>query len=254
MLNSVILVLRELLEAALLISLLLALSHHLKLKILWSWASVVTGASLAWLAVQYYPQLSAAAQGYGAELLNIALLSGCVLMGTGLNLQLIQNDYRIPADWAYSCCFGMLCCTWMREAIEIFMYFSNFTSDASYSSWIGGGIGAGIGCSVGVILFDLFSLMPAQYFKRAFVLLTSLALAGFSMQVATDFMQMGWLNSGPAVWDSTWLLDEESLLGEFVVALLGYESKPNVLQLGFYLLTLLPVVLSCGWRFRKPVA
>ena len=48
-------------------------------------------------------------------------------------------------------------------------------------------------------------------------------------------MQVDWLSQSPAVWDTSSIITEHSLLGELLYALIGYEATPTFLQSSVYI-------------------
>lgn len=112
---------------------------------------------------------------------------------------------------------------------------------------MGGAIGAGIGLSLGALAYYFFLFMPIKIFLPTFVVTTLLIVGGLAMQIAKELMQIGVLNGGQPMWDSSWLINERSLWGELLYALLGYEAKPTGVQGFFYALAIAPVIGACAW-------
>jgi high-affinity iron transporter len=145
-----------------------------------------------------------------------------------------------------------------REGSEIWIYLSSFThkSDMLVSALIGAAIGTGIGMSLGAITYYVFSFMSKRFFLPIFLIVISLLAGGLSMQIAKQLMQIGLLDSGAPLWDSSFLVNEHSWLGELLYALLGYDSRPAPVQGIFYVLSIAPILLASlwhAWRLRvKP--
>jgi high-affinity iron transporter len=88
-----------------------------------------------------------------------------------------------------------------------------------------------------------------------FLLVITLLAAGLAMQIAKQLMQIGLLDSGTPLWDSSFLVDEHSWFGELLYALLGYDSRPAPVQGFFYLLTVAPILVAFVWhRWRLRVS
>ena len=73
MLDAVILVLREVLEAALFVSLLLALGSQLQLGGRWAWAAIPLGLAGSWALSRFATPVAESFDGTGQELMNGAL-------------------------------------------------------------------------------------------------------------------------------------------------------------------------------------
>ena len=86
-------------------------------------------------------------------------------------------------------------------------------------------------------------------FFPLFFTLTSMIVCGLSMQVAKLGLQIGWLDSGDALWDSSALVNEQSWFGQFLHALFGYDANPDRVQVGFYLAALLTIAIAGVIRY-----
>ena len=265
MVDAVLLVLREVLEAALIMSLLLALSHKLQLRFRWSLSALLLGFVGSWLLAQYTYEITNAMDGTGQELLNAVLYFSVVLSVVVLGLLILPLAFtqrlktrESPPNTPrlmYSLFIIIVSFSVAREGSEIWIYLSGFANqtDAASSVYIGAAIGTGIGMSLGAITYYTFAFMRKKYFLPVFLVVITLLAGGLSMQIAKQFMQMGLLNSTAPLWDSSFLVNEHSWLGELLYALLGYDARPVPIQGTFYLLTIAPILLASiwhAWRLR----
>lgn len=179
-LNAVMLVLQEMIEAALLISVLLGFTHLFQkswdkafvLGTRWVATSIATGAIGAALYSYYTPQISEMFDYVGQEVFNasIHLLSFVLIfllafmVPSGPLSQNVLQRSRLAA-----CCMtGIVMFAIVREGSEIILYTvgvagqeENFTPVI-----LGGLIGAGIGISTGILLFyGLISLSLKWSFR-----------------------------------------------------------------------------------------
>lgn len=271
MLDSVLLILREVLEAALIISLLLALSNKLELSYRWSFIALIAGVAGSWLIAHYAYDIAEAMEGRGQELLNAALYCAVILSVTLLGLLVLpiiflpsrkktatdtdvtHGQLAQHTPLLYSLFVIIFSVSLSREGSEIWIYLSAFAhnQDAFSSALIGSAVGAGIGMSLGAIIFYLFTFMPEKYFFPIFIVMIVLWAGGLSMQIAKQLMQIDLLSSGQTLWDSTFLVDEHSWLGELLYALIGYDSRPSLTQGIFYLLTIAPILLALIWHLWR---
>ncbi|ARU27682.1 hypothetical protein CBR65_09715 [Cellvibrio sp. PSBB006] len=262
MVDAVLLILREILEAAMIISLLLALSRQISLNHRWILVAMVIGILGSWLLAYYAYAIAEALEGVGQELLNATLYSAVILSAILLSLHVIplsmsaskrafserRPNFFQPA--LYSMLVITVSCSVAREGSEIWIYVSGFLYDpgALQSAMIGGAIGAGIGMSLGAIAYYLFVFMPKKIFLPFFLVTVTLVVGGLSMQVAKQFMQIGWLESAAPMWDSSFLVSEQSWLGELLYALLGYDASPSMTQGAFYLAAIMPTISGVLWH------
>lgn len=267
MLDAVLLILREVLEAALILSLLLALSNKLQLNYRWSFFALLLGVAGSWMLAHYAYDIADAMDGTGQELLNASLFGAVILSVVVLSLIILplaflpEKDIAITRHTEFILQQGILYFLFiiivsfslMREGAEIWIYLSAFghQEGAMSSALIGAAVGAGIGMSLGAIIYYVFAFMRQQYFLPVFLLVITLLAAGLSMQIAKQLMQIGLLDSGSPLWDSSFLVDEHSWLGELLYALVGYDSRPAPIQGFFYLLTVAPILLALLWRIWR---
>jgi high-affinity iron transporter len=269
MVDAVLLVLREVLEAALIISLLLALSRQLGLSFRWGSVALVGGFIGSWLLANYAYEITDAFDGAGQELLNSVLYLAVILSIIGLSLLMLslalpapQNKqqgafFSLPLHVRYWLLHGFFVVTVSfsvaREGSEIWIYLSSFThhSNTLYPALIGAVIGSGIGMSLGAITFYSLVFMRRRFFLPVFLLVMTLLVGGLSMQIAKQLMQVGLLDSTAPLWDSSFLISEQSWLGEILYALLGYDAKPTLTQGIFYLAAILPILLGAAWHFTR---
>jgi high-affinity iron transporter len=266
MVDAVLLILREVLEAALILSLLLALCHKLHLQFRWSLVALVIGVIGSWVLAHYAYEIADAMEGTGQELLNAVLYLVVILSVITLGLLIsplafnAQKKHEIGTSspltlgthhkLIYRLFIVIVSFSLAREASEIWIYLSAFTNkaDTLFPALIGSAIGAGIGMSLGACTYYAFAFMPKNYFIPIFLVIITLLAGGLSMQIAKQLMQIGLLNSGAPLWDSTFLVNEHSWVGELLYALVGYDSRPAPIQGFFYLLTVTPILLACVWH------
>ena len=254
MLDSVLLVLREVLEAALFVSLLLALGAQLGLAWRWERVAIPLGLAASWASSRMAGPLAEAFEGTGQERLNAALYLAAILSFIALNTLLVPAIAgRQPAAprhrrLMYALFVLIVTCSMAREGSEVWIYLSSFVGNASALSAAvtGGLIGTGIGLSLCALVYYAFSFLGRRTFLALFFVLATLVAGGLSMQIAKLGLQTGWLDSGPPVWDTTWLVDERSWLGQLLHALFGYDANPGTLQAAFYFVALLAVAAGAA--------
>lgn len=254
MLEAVLLVLREVLEAALFVSLLLALTTKLGRHWRWSLAAIGVGLVGSWLLGHFAYAIAASFDGMGQELGNACLYGVAVACFIALNVMFAPTAFarsvpvfeRRASALIAGLCALIVACSLAREGAEVWLYLSAFENkpNALSAAIVGGAIGTGIGMSLGALVYYLFLAIPQRYFLPLFVVLTSLVSAGLAMQVAQQLMQIGWVDSGRAMWDSSALVSEQSWLGLMLHTVFGYDANPDATQASFYLGVMVIVTLG----------
>ena len=255
-LSAVIIILREVLEAALVLSLLVSTARLMKLSSRGIVAGFVLGSAGAVAATLFVDIISEGLDGVGQEVFNALLLGAIVLLlivyGAGFERRIATGNRRLkPLLLAVSCLAVALAIT--REGMEIIIFFYGFTADpaALLPVMVGGAIGAGIGISLGVLIYYGLISLPDRLAMVVPPLLLALVAAGMASQAVVYLMQGGMVESQLPVWDSSGWISETSVTGQLLYALLGYEATPTLKQLGLYGATLavfLLVSVSARWR------
>jgi high-affinity iron transporter len=250
LLSSVILVLREVLEAALLFSLLMALSKRLGISYRWVVVALITGLLGAAIYGFNIDRVSGLFDGVGQEVVNAALqiviyflLCALVIIA----MRRYQGD-AVPGQLVTVLMAISVMLAVVREGSEIMIYLSGFlqVKDLLVPVLAGSVIGAGIGLSVGAVFY--FALLTIE--QRAAVIaggvLLCLVAAGMASQATQLLIQADWLPSQYPVWDSSWLISEQTVGGQLLYALVGYEATPTPLQLFMYCASLLLILGIAG--------
>ena len=261
-LNSVMLVLQEIIEAALLVSVLLAFTHLFQkswdksfvLHARWVAVSIVTGALGAAVYSYFTPQISELFDYVGQEIFNasihllslvLVILLAFMVPSKRLSQAALQRS-RLAA-W---CMAGIVMFSIVREGSEILQYIGGIAGQEEnfLPVVLGGLIGTGIGISTGVLLFyGLISLSLIGSFRASLTLLCLIA-GNMSSQAVLLLTQADWLPFTPIAWDSSNALPENSVIGYLMYALIGYEATPSILQVGVYLFAIGLIVVSPLFR------
>jgi high-affinity iron transporter len=235
LINSVILILQETVEAALLIGVLLALNIRLQSSVRWFWVGLALGFGGAILLANQMINISEWFDYAGQEVISTTLQAIIYLMGA-LCVWLVTTIRPEAPDsrkvFAFSTSAAlMIFCAVVREGQEIILYLYGFSNTEYLQKTLAGGaMGFAIGVSMGTLLF--YSLVDSEGHDRRTICLILLALFAGNMlsQSTVQLMQVDWLIQSPAVWDTSSIITEDSLLGELLYALVGYEATPTPIQ------------------------
>jgi high-affinity iron transporter len=116
---------------------------------------------------------------------------------------------------------------------------------------LGGMIGLLGGIVLGYTLYAGLLRMPIRWFFSAASMLVLLLAAGMASQAAHFLIQADLLPSLAApLWDTSAALPENGLPGILLHSLIGYDSRPDGMQLVFYFAALLAIIVGMKWAAR----
>lgn len=257
LLDSIVIVLRETLEASILIALLLSVQRSVQfrqsdlqknyppivqIEKIWLPAALVCGAISALLYAHNLGSISEWFDYAGQEVIN-ATMQYCLSLSLILFLLLVGLN-RLRLLPCLMLLITALAIT--REGAEIFIFYRGFvTSSAQFSGALTSGfIGLMIGVSVGVLVFYSLTNIRPQKALVIQALLAALIAAGLAEQATQLLLQIDWLESAAPVWDSSALLPEHSVIGQLCYAVFGYEATPTGSEVLVYCMTLVAALLT----------
>lgn len=236
LLTSVVLVLQETLEAAILVSVLAAITARFALRIYWLPLALVAGTLLALLYAANMRVISEWFDYVGQEIVNAALQGLLAIAIIGLTAALRpfnsktvspqgQRVYPLAAAVALALAIT-------REGSEILVYLGGFLGhEEKWGPVLAGSlIGFGIGASLGFLIYYALAALRGRLGDWMPLLLLALFAGNMLAQSSLLLAQADLLPAGPALWDSSAWLPEDSLAGRLAYALLGYESRPSLTQ------------------------
>jgi high-affinity Fe2+/Pb2+ permease len=117
-----------------------------------------------------------------------------------------------------------------------------------------GALGLFVGAVAGYGLYAGFLCIPARLFFVATSGLILLLAAAMASQSARFLVQANILPSlANPLWNTSWLLDNTSVFGRFLHALVGYEAMPSGIQVVSYTATLILILAGMRlFRVRPP--
>lgn len=238
MLSSLVIILREVLEAGLIISALLAAARIKNVDTCSLAGGIVLGLIGAALIAGNMDAISNVGDGIGQELLNAALDIAIIICLTGCCSSALAGRHHMLLRWGG---VGAIACAASREVSEIIIYAWGFST--SFSAFvpvlIGGTIGVGIGVSISALLYYLLAYQPGRRALRITATLLALIAAGMAAEAIGYFEQAGLTPAQPPYWDSSSWVAEGSIYGQLLHALIGYEATPTPLQITAYALVFL---------------
>jgi high-affinity iron transporter len=136
----------------------------------------------------------------------------------------------------------------LREGSEVvlFLYGIAVSTKASPGSLLlGGTLGVLAGAAVSWLLYRGLLAIPLHRLFSVTNVLVALLAAGMAGQAVAILAGADLISAwGYQIWDTSWLLSDDSLLGLALKALLGYSARPMGVQLAAYVATLAFLVLA----------
>lgn len=260
MLGSAIIVFRETLEAALIIGIIAVATRNLRSRNAWLGTGIAAGVIGSLLVALFTGRIAELAEGVGQELFNAGVLGLAASMLAWHNIWMARHGMKLARDAkqlgrdvttgsremsALALVVGLAI---LREGSEtaLFLYGLLSGGEETLASVLGGGaIGLLLGCLAGVGLYAGVLRIPARHFFTATSALILLLAAAMASQAARFLVQADLLPSlASPLWNSTWLLDNHSLMGRLLHTLAGYEATPSGIQVAFYVATLVLILLG----------
>ena len=258
MLAAALIVFREVLEAGLIVGVVLAATEGLAARARWIAGGVAAGVLGAGLVALFAQRLSEAFQGSGQAVFNAAILIGAVLMLSWHILWMSRHAREMVGDMktlgqkltvGESTLLAMatvVAVAVLREGSEVVLFLFGIaaSSGADPIAMLGGGL---LGVAGGAVLsFAIYRGLLAIPTGKLFAVtngLVALLAAGMAGQAAVYLVQANLIPSlGDQVWDTSWLLRDDGLIGRALHALVGYSDRPMGIQIVAYLVVLAGLV------------
>lgn len=266
MLATAVIVFREVLEAALVISIVLAAAKGVAGRGRWVGFGIMLGVGGACLVAAFAGAIAGAVQGRGQELLNAAILLAAVIMlgwhnvwmskhGKALAGQITAMGHDVVSGRSpASVLLIVVMMAVLREGSEVVLFtYGIYASGARGAMMLaGGGLGVAAGAAAGALLYHGLLRIPTRYLFTVTGWMILLLAAGMAADAAGFLVQAGVLPAiEPGVWDTSWLLSEHSIAGQLLHILVGYTQRPSAIQIIFYVTTI-AAILSLTQLIHRP--
>lgn len=265
MLGSAIIVLRESLEAALIIGVVAAATRAVPGRSGWLVAGIVGGLAGSLLVAASAGEIGQWADGVGQELFNAGVLGVAVLMLAWHNVWMSAHAQQLVGqvrDVAAAVGDGrrelsaiaiVVALAVLREGSEtvLFLYGLHAGGESTASVAAGGALGLVGGLALGIAMYLGLLRIPLRWFFAVTGALVLLVAAGMAGQVARFLVQADLLPAlADPLWDTSAVVPNESALGTLLHALIGYDAAPAGLQVLFFVVALATVFAAM--RLARP--
>ncbi|NRB11345.1 MAG: FTR1 family protein [Rickettsiaceae bacterium] len=264
MFKIAVIIFRECLEISLLMGIIIAVTKPIKDSIKYIIMGAMTGLVLASLFAFFTRALTVTFGGLGDELFNsgIILLTTFIISWTviwmqGYNRKIKKNitelSDRITSGTVSKFMLVFVVATvLLREGAEmlLFIYSISSAENIAVDDYITGlGIGALLGFIVGIIIYLGLIKFAGKYIFKISTILLILIAAGLASEAAGIMTSSGIIEVfSEQLWDSSWLIEDRSTIGKLLNIIIGYDSRPNVMQMIFYLGTIAFNVITLNIR------
>lgn len=265
MLSALIIVFREVLEAALVVGIVCAATRGVAGRNLMVALGILLGVAAACLVAVGADAIAGLAAGMGQEVFNaLVLLAVVVLLGShilwmsrhgehlarsadtaGRSVRSGERPLRILA--------ALVGLAVLREGSEVVLFLHGIAATGATAGAMltGAGLGVALGALAGAALYGGLLGIPSRYLFAVSTVLLTLLAAGMAGQAAKYLIQADYLPALGYPWDTGWLLRNDSVAGTLLGTLVGYEAEPAGMQLLFY--GAVVVALAAGARcLRRP--
>lgn len=258
MLATAVIMFREVLEAALIIAIVLGASRGIAGRGRWIAAGVGLGLLGASIVAILANVASSEFSGNGQAILNAVILLGAVAMLTWHNVWMSAHGRQLAAEVKtvgldvrsgqrpLAALLVITLIAVMREGSEAVLFFwAIATSGEQGLNMVIGGLGgvAG-GILVGLLLYIGLLRIPVRHFFTVTSWLILFLASGLAAQAAGFLNQIGLLpDLGIGVWNTSSILNQNSLAGQLLHILVGYIARPSGIQVAFYVGTFLTILI-----------
>jgi high-affinity iron transporter len=259
MLSTALIVFREVLEAALVVSIVMAATKGVLNRGWWVSGGLFGGIFGAGLIAIFADVISSWASGMGHEVFNAGVMFIAVVMLAWHSIWMGKHSremaQQISAVGKAVAAGGrpltglaiVVGVAVLREGSEAVLFLYGIAAGdpgQTPQMIIGGLLGILGGVGLGAAMYAGLLQIPL---KRLFAVTNALIIllaAGMASQGVGFLASAGLLPSwGETVWDTSRLLKESSLLGKMLHTLIGYTARPSGIQIAAYIATLVIIVL-----------
>ncbi len=263
MLSSLLITLREGLEAALIIGIILAylarIGSRQSFKPVWLGTSLavlvslIAGAAIFLLAGEFSGQAEEIFEGL-AMFVAAGVLTWMIfwMRKQAINIK-VHLHAQIQSVLTSGSSLGLVVIAFVvvvREGIEtvLFLFAATRVAESPVLFTVGGFLGLAIAIGIGYSIYKGTSRLNLRTFFNVTSLVLIVFAAGLLAHGIHEFHEVGIIPSVVEhVWDINHILPEKSTFGRFLTAIVGYNANPSLVEVGAYFVYL---ALALGGYFR----
>lgn len=260
MFKIAIVIFREFLEITILLSIITAATRQITKSKLYITFGIILGVLASIVLAFFFKQIIIHAfDGMGDEIFNLIVICITVLVLSltiawmrGHSSKIFNNFTNISSKINNGIMQNIILVllvafTMLRESMEIILFLHSVTSVQiidTRSYLLGFSIGGVLGMLFGaVIYYGLIKLAGRYIFKVSSIMLALIA-AALAAEAAGVMTSSGIIDiMSDQLWDSSWLISDYSITGKILNIVIGYNAKPNGMQIIFYICTICLIIL-----------
>ena len=259
MLSALLIVFREVIEAGLIVGIVLAATQGVPRRNFAVSSGVAGGVLGACLVAAFAGGLASLFQGSGQELFNASILILAVMMLTWHNVWMASHGREMARELKQAgrevvtgkrtlAALGVVVgVAVLREGSEVVLFLYGIAAQGGVSNaglLTGGALGLAAGAAVSALMYlGLLTIPAGRLFQVTSGLITLLA-AGMAAQAVLFLQNGGYINAWTGtIWDTSWLLREDSIPGRLLHTLVGYVQAPDGAQIAAYLAAIAGILL-----------
>ena len=249
MIGVSLLVFREVLEAALIISIVSAATRGVARREWFVFGGVALGIAGAFLVALSADFIASLAGGGGQDLFNAGvLLTAVIMIGWHVTWmssharEMVQQMQAVggavkQGQRSLTVLLTVVALAVLREGSEVVLFLYGMAAGGVGTAALVGGIllGVGSGGLLGFILYRGLLRVPLKYFFSVTNIMLMVLAAGLASTAAGYLVQSDLLPAwGTPLWDTSRLLSDDSFVGKSLGILAGYKSRPEGIQVLVY--------------------
>jgi FTR1 family protein len=248
--GAAIIVLREVIEAALIIGIVLAATQGVPRRSRFIVGGVALGLLGAALVAAFAGTIAGALEGMGQEVFNAAVLLTATVMLGWHNVWMKRHGAGIARDMkavgrevtsgesSLAALLVVVGLAVLREGSEVVLFLYGIAAGGAGTAPLlaGGLLGLAGGVAIGALLYFGLLTIPTRHLFAVTGGLLLLLAAGMAAQAAGFLVQAGKLPAlAEPLWDTSAWLPESGIVGQVLHALMGYVERPSGMQIVFFL-------------------
>jgi high-affinity iron transporter len=259
MIATSIIVFREIFEISIILSIISAATSRIDKRGFFVFIGIVLGIIGSFILAIFVNKFSSLFNGFGQEVINSVILAIAIFLICwtiiwvnmnarlfGSKLEKASQNIILGAEPLYVISI-IIATTIFREGFEIILFLNGvYAAGSDFKEMIKGIF---LGLSFGIVVsFFVYKGLLRLHFKNIFKI-TTLLLVFFAAKMASEIANLlsaaNYLSFGHEVlWDSSWIISQDSLLGKVMNVVFGYEAKPSLMQFIFYVSVIIFIFVS----------
>lgn len=269
MLAALIIVFREVLEAGLIIGVVLAASRGVAGRGRVVLLGILAGLAGSAFVALFAAQISDAFAGRGQELFTAAVLLLAVVMLTWHVVWMAQHAREMTTqlrELGQSVALGeksvfvlgvAVAAAVMREGSEVVLFLAGIAMEnpgQAAALALGSVGGLLLGAAVSAVVYLGLAAVPLRRVFAVTGVLVTLLAAGLAAEAMRQLSNAGLIGGAfeHTLWDTSWLLGEDTWTGRVLHVLIGYIDRPNVIEVFAYALTAAAIFALARWASQHP--